>query len=305
MATSKTAGRLKVTRSRTLWCALWCAVVAVPAASVQDELARVRALYDAAAYEDALAAIPDPEAASDGRTDLEQYRALCLIALGRPQEAAAAVERVVTQDPLFVPSSTDTSPRIQTLFAEARARLVPGLAKRAYSEARAALEAKEHDVAHAAFQRAIQLIESAPEGEQQTLGELRVLATEFLALTKALTTTTVSSVPSSVVSQSPPQAASGESEEPVVQGQAVPIRQTLPAWVPTDAATRRMAYTGAIRITIGSDGRVESASLIRPSHPTYDAAILRAAKQWLYTPATRGGRAVTSQKDIEYRLMPQ
>jgi TonB family protein len=279
--------------------------VAVPATNAQDELARVRALYDAAAYEDALAAIPDPEAETDGRADLEQYRALCLVALGRPQEAVEAVERVVTHDPLFVPSSTDMSPRVQTLFAEARARLIPGLAKRAYSEARAALEAKDHAVAHAAFQRAIHLIESAPEAEQQTLGELRVLATEFLALTRVLTTTAVSAGTPSVMPHSPASVASDQAEEPVVQGHAAPIRQTLPAWVPSDAATRRTAYTGAIRITIGSDGRVESASLIRPSHPTYDAAILRAAKQWLYTPATRGGRAVTSHKDIEYRLIPQ
>src|SRR5215208_5143965 len=107
----------------------------VPAAAQQispvTDIERVRTLYVAAAYAEALAAIP----ASDGepaQTDLEQYRALCLLALGREPEAVSAVERLVRDHPTFVPPASETTPRMVSIFASARSKVVPDIAKRTY-----------------------------------------------------------------------------------------------------------------------------------------------------------------------------
>lgn len=265
-------------------------------AGVQD-IERVRTLYVAAAYEEALAAMPLVEGEAS-RPDFEQYRALCLLALGREKEAVATVERLVRDNPLFLPPAGDTSPRMQSIFAGVRSKLVPDMARRSYAEAKAAYGSMDRAGAHAAFQRTLDLIESLPDAEEAALSDLRLLAGEFLELSAARP-----APPADLTS--PP----GYAPAKVVPtGEFVPaaaVREQLPQWNPPDGAARRREYTGLLRILIGDDGRVRSATMVKSSHPAYDVATLNAAKQWLYKPATRGGVPVGSQKDIQVRLVPQ
>src|SRR5581483_4170314 len=65
-----------------------------------DTLTAARDLYSAAAYEDALAML-DHLATSNGQVPTErfainQYRAFCLLALGRTSDAEHAIEAVVS-----------------------------------------------------------------------------------------------------------------------------------------------------------------------------------------------------------------
>ena len=106
-----------------------------------QDMERVRALYVAAAYEEALAAMPAGLSTAAG-TELEQYRALCLLALGREADARATIERLVKAHPTFVPPADDVSPRMRALFTTVRSALMPALAKQAYVDAKAAYEAK-------------------------------------------------------------------------------------------------------------------------------------------------------------------
>lgn len=275
------------------------AAAAVAQTNPAVDIERVRMLYVAAAYAEALAAMPgvpvlDGERA---RTDLEQYRALCLLALGREQQAVATVERLVRDNPLFVPPAGDTSPRLRSIVAGARSRLVPDMARQAYAEAKLAYEAKNGE-AHAAFERALELIDSLPAGDKAGLGDLRLLAAEFLELS---ITKLRPSVPAS-----PPISVAPATSEPA--GQYVPptaVREQLPPWDPPDNASRRTEYVGVLRISIGEDGRVQTATIVNGSHPAYDAAALNAAKQWRYKPATQGGQPVAAQKDIQIRLRPR
>ena len=72
----------------------------------EDTLAAARELYAAAAYEDALAVLsklPDTGRPDEQRV-IEQYRALCLLALGRTGEAEHAIEAVVLGDPSYRPA---------------------------------------------------------------------------------------------------------------------------------------------------------------------------------------------------------
>ena len=268
---------------------------AAPAAA--QDIDRVRALYVAAAYEDALAAIPS-EASFTVGTEIEQYRALCLLALGREDDARSTIERLVKAHPTFVPPAADVSPSMRALFTSVRTGLMPGIAKQVYTDAKAAYESKDRDLARAGFQRTLDLIASLPEEDRTALADLRLLAAEFHEL----------SAPRAVVPVEP----AVSDAKPAMEVSAAPpfvpavvVSQELPAWSPPDATSRNTEYTGLLRVHIGTDGGVTSVAVVEASHPAYDAAVLRAAKSWAYRPATRGGKPVASEHDIEIRLRPR
>lgn len=277
-------------------------VIGAAGARAQD-LDQIRALYVAAAYEEALAAMP-ATAPPGIRLEVEQYRALCLLALGREEAAAAAVERIVREDPTYVPPARDTSPRMQALISAARTRLLPGIVREVYAGGKSALDARDDAAAQAAFTRVLAIIDSLPEGERRGLADLRLLAAEFLDLSAARMP--VPPAGSTPVPATPAPAASAP-PAPVAAGHVAPIAidETLPPWMPPDVAARRTEYTGLLRVRIGEDGRVLSAAVLESSHPAYDQAALRAARRWSYRPATLDGRPVASQKDVQIRLVPR
>ncbi len=76
-----------------------------------------RELYASARYDEALAMLnglrPVDAAQPSERKTIEQYRSLCLLALGRGEEAETAIAAVVTADPFYQPSEAEASPRVQ------------------------------------------------------------------------------------------------------------------------------------------------------------------------------------------------
>ena len=121
------------------------AALAVGSAAAQDSLPSARDLYASAAYEEALAALNRLRAsgvtAEDGSA-VEQYRALCLLALGRPAEAQDAIAAMVTASPWYVPAETDASPRVRSAFSDVRRRVLPTIAQQTYADAKAASTGK-------------------------------------------------------------------------------------------------------------------------------------------------------------------
>jgi len=68
----------------------------------ENPLTAARDLYASARYDEALAVLsglPSDVVATD-RKSIEQYRSLCLLALGRSSEAEGAIAAVITADPL-------------------------------------------------------------------------------------------------------------------------------------------------------------------------------------------------------------
>jgi len=271
-------------------------------ASAQD-MERVRSLYVAAAYEEALAAMPAGLSPTAG-TELEQYRALCLLALGREHDARATIERLVKAHPSFVPPADDISPRMRTLFSDVRTALIPAIAKEAYVDAKAAYEAKDREAAATGFKRTLDLIDSVPEGGRAALADLRLLAEEFHELSAALPVAAAAPPPAAPVAP-PADASTADASAASAFVPAVAVRQELPAWNPVDSVSRRTEYVGLLQVQIGADGRVTLARMLKPSHPSYDVAILREARRWIYKPATRGGQPVASEREIEIKLRPQ
>src|SRR5262245_42019635 len=94
-------------------------LLAASGVSAQDDLTTARDLYASASYDDALAMLNKLRAsdhpASQARA-IEQYRAFCLLALGRAADAQQAIEAVVAAEPSYQPTESDVSPRIRSAF---------------------------------------------------------------------------------------------------------------------------------------------------------------------------------------------
>lgn len=270
----------------------------------QDPVQKVKDLYSSAAYEDTLTAISSL-APAEPKPELEQYRIFSLVALGRVAEAEQVVESVLTAHPRYHPEAGDASPRIQELFAKVRKRIGPDAVKGLYKDAKAALDKKDREGAVALFEEMLRTADDPDIKDQPSVGELRLLGSGFLELSRALPAATPAS--SASASPRPPSAAGGPAPAtpavPVAVVDPVAVREALPAWLPPNTADRR-EYEGTLRVHISEKGTVESAEMVRPVHPSYDALLLKAARDWVYQPARVNGVPMPSTKEVLIRLKP-
>jgi len=284
------------------------------AAAAQSSLARARDLYTAAAYDDALAMLnslhaPDrrPE---DGRA-IDQYRAMCLLALGRSDEAKSAIEAVVAAVPSYRLSETEASPRVLAAFRSVRQVMLPGLIQKKYTEAKVAFDRRNLEAASEGFKQVLELLADSDLGSaanQPPLSQLRTMAVSFRELTVANTPPAAPPLPARP--SPPPVATPAPSLRPAAPGlysgtdaNVVPpiiLRQTMP--VLGDVFVQRQ---GIIEIIINESGLVQAATMTVPVNPVYDGLVLAATKNWRYIPATVNGVAVkfriTIQLDLKRR----
>jgi hypothetical protein len=285
-----------------------------------DPVQRIRGLYAAAAYEEVLLTLPSLD--SRVRPELEQYRIFCLVALGRTQDAARAIEAMVAADPLFVPAEGETSPRIHEVFVRIRRQALPDIARRMYRTSKAALDRRDRQAAVDGFGTLLRVIDSVQPPDGDPLSEMRLLVAGFLDLSKALPDPAAAPIP--LVSRgevppvppldAPPAARSEPSTATAAVDPApapaasmtppVPVEQALPAWSPPNS-TAFVEFQGAVRVSISEKGAVTSAELVDPVHPLYDPLLLQAAQRWVYHPAKRGEQPIKSEKIVQVVLRPR
>jgi TonB family protein len=145
------------------------------------DLVAVRALYVAADYEGALRLLANADPAED-LLKTDEYRALCLLALGRTDEAARSIERIFARDPLYAVDPTSVSPRMMSLVSDVRQRLLPVLARNLYALARKNIEHREFAAAVAQLTEMMAVVEAAGPGAG--LDDLRSLGGGFLDLAR-------------------------------------------------------------------------------------------------------------------------
>ena len=304
-------------------------ICAAGAAVGQDSVQTVRALYAAANYEDALAAVSRLQT-DKPQHEIEQYRVLSLTALGRTAEAQKAMEAMIEADPSYVLDPAETPPRVQETFRSVRQRMLPVVTKQLYTDGRAALDRKDRDAAIGKFEKLLRIIDDAGPA-QESMAEMRVLADGFLGLSKALPVATAVPAPAASASSatvttpgpsttpvpSPAAPTTTPAAPPVSRPAAtrtsaalsetrpVAISQSLPSWFPSDSLTRRSAFSGSVKVNIGTDGRVSAAEIVESVHPTYDPMLLRAARGWLYQPGKRNDVPVASELIVEVNLRPK
>jgi TonB family protein len=244
-------------------------------------------LYENASYAEALQALDRLDAAAvtaDERPLVLQYRALCFVALDRTPEAIAALEAMVAQFPEFTPGP-DIPPRVQRLFEETRARVLPAIVRERYAAGRAAYDAGDYAAAVSQFDRVIGF--GAMGGRE--LSDLAVLARGFQDLARERIENPAAK----------PAAASARAETAPKPPSVIPptvIDQRMPPWpsrVPLDGHR-----IGMLEIVIGTDGTVARAAMRRSVHPAYDQLLLAAARQWRYTPAMRDGQPAAYVKEL-------
>jgi|SRR5437867_47686 len=279
-------------------------------AADQDPLAAARDLYASAAYEDALAVlnrVPEASRPPAEALTISQYRAFCLLALGRTAEAERAIETMVARDPTYHPATTDISPRVRTAFSEVRRRALPGIIQQAYAQAKAAFDRKEFEAAAAGFARVLDVMndpDAAAIARQPPLSDLRTLAGGFRDLAVNAAAPPPPPPPAPIVAPAPapvvPRAPRIYSpEDPDVVPPRI-LRQELPPYPGRILVGRH----GALEIVIDETGAVESAMMRQSVNSAYDGVALKAAKNWRYTPATVDGKPVKYRKAVQVTVKP-
>jgi hypothetical protein len=277
-------------------------------AADQDPMTAARELYASAAYEDALAMlnrVPQTNRPADEARAVEQYRAFCLLALGRTAEAEHAIEAVVTGAPMYQPAAADVSPRVRAAFSDVRRRMLPNIIQQQYVRAKAAYDHKDFAAAASGFERVLQVMadpDVATAVTQSPLSDMRMLATDFrdLAVTAA-TPPPPPPAPDPVPAPAPvvvpariytPKDA--EVVPPTIMRQELP---PFPGLIPLEKQ-------GMIEVVIDETGAVEAAVMRQKVSPGYDALAIATAKTWRYRPASVNGVPVKFRKIITITIKP-
>ncbi|HXW07014.1 MAG TPA: energy transducer TonB [Vicinamibacterales bacterium] len=288
--------------------ALTLLLAAAPAvvAGQDNPLAAARELYASARYDEALAVLnglrPADGAPRSDLRSIEQYRSLCLLALGRGAEAEAAIAAVIAADPMYQPSETEASPRVRAAFSEVRQRQLPEIARERYTAAKEAYDRKAFSESEHRFRELLQLIDD-PDMRGR-LSDLKVLAQGFLDLSLAAA---VPPPPPKAEPAGPPPPTSAPASAPAPNRvytledeavvAAVAIKQDVPR-VPSHIAGQTRDR-GVLEIVIDELGRVTQANIRLSIHPMYDTQLLAAARDWRYQPARLNNRPVKFRKVIQ------
>jgi tetratricopeptide (TPR) repeat protein len=298
--------------------------------AAQESLAAAKDLYAAANYEDALKMLRGLELTEPAeKLEGAQYQVFCLIALDRMPEAEKVVEEILAADPLYAPDTSEASPRVVQTFDSVRGKVAPALTKDLYTEGKAALERKERALAIQKFELLLKVIERSGETENTLLGELKLLATGYVDLARAMPapkpapplnpvpaignspvngngngthTNGVADGDGSRAGSAPANGApAGATVLPAGFVAAVPLTERFPPYDPKFLG-RGATFKGSIRLRISADGRVEQAEIVQPIHQFYDARLLDAAQLWRYRPATMKGVPVVSERTVIVQL---
>lgn len=271
-----------------------------------NDLTAIKDLYASAAFEEALTRLSGIEERV-GIEQAEQYRALCLLGLGRTGEAQQSLERMVVANPLYTISDAEVSPRLITMFREVRKRLLPAASRDLYLEAKANFDAKRYGQSATQFRELIAVLDDDDMKDQaETLSDLRLLGNGFLKLADAevgaasKVAEQAAQVEATRLAAAPrPQTIFSDADAGIVF--PVEIERRMPAWNPP-AAISRFEYRGVLDIIINEKGQVEAATLRRSITPAYDPSLMQAVKFWKFKPATRNGVPVKFRKSFEIIL---
>jgi TonB family protein len=293
-------------------------------AGAQQDFAAAKDLYTAAKYEEALALLDrlkeaEPES-PDAALGVEQYRAMCLLALNRRAEAEQAIEAIADLDPFYQPAEDDAAPWVRAAFRETRRKVLPAALQRLYGHAKDAYNKKDMAEAVVAFGRVLKVLDDPDLSvDKAALGDMKLVAQGFIDLALAAAAKAPPEQPPPSPPPPPSTAGTGESgagQVPAakapeggpapdartvydVSSQDVtpplPIRRDVPQWA--FAPRPEVGTTAVVEIIVSESGTIESAVVRQSAGKYYDEMVTQAARSWLYRPAVKAGQRV------RYRLL--
>jgi len=292
-------------RPRVILSAVFVVFVCPGVVWAQESIQAAQTLYASASYDEALAVLDrlqeQPLEPGDARS-VQQNRALCLLALGRSQDAELAIAAVVNADPAYRPDETSASPRVRSAFKDVRSRLLPDIIKVRYNAARAHYDTRAWTEAMAGLRDVIALAtdQDLSDEQRREATEYKVLADGFLELAAAAaappppppaceTATPVAPAPPPVDYERIFDSTDTNVTPPVT------TRQDLPHFV---KGSRPLPSPGLLEVTIGKTGLIERATIPLGIVTFYDRQVLDASKNWRYRPAELDGRPVRYRKQI-------
>jgi len=278
----------------------------------RDVVGAAKDLYASARYDEALAVLNDlrptePSTALHDRKSIEQYRSLCLLALGRGTEAESAIAAVITVDPSYLPSEAEASPRVRSAFSDVRKRLLPELAGARYLEAKGSYDRKEFTLAVQQFKELNNLLDDPDMGGR--LADLRTLSSGFTDLATAAAAAAAAPPPSAKPAViEPPAPPPAPKPDPTRIYTMIDTDVTMPRTVRQEMPSLSVAIKtqakdrGIVEIVIDELGRVSFVAIRSSVHPMYDSQLVAAAREWRYQPATMLGKPVKYRKMIQINV---
>ena len=292
----------------------------------------VRTHYVSAAFETALTYLSSLDPASITAAH-EQYRALCLFALGRTDEGLQAFERLIRLAPLYTIPESELSPRMFTQFRDVRRRVLPVVVRELYDGAKQHYDQKQLDLAVTELQHVMRILtDPDAAADPTTFADLRQLTDGFLRLAiaeQALATreTAIAAAAAASVAQAAQAAATQPPPAPRVPARAdglivtrivlysrtdrevippVELERFMPPWNPPAVMTRMSEpFRGELEIVVDEVGRVPDARMLRPSQAAYDVSLLAATRTWRFEPARLNGEPVKYRLTFEVVLAPR
>jgi TonB family protein len=270
----------------------------------QQTIQEAQTLYASASYDEALALLDrlqGQQLPPEDVRSVQQNRAMCLLALGRSQDAEIAIAAVVNTDPLYRPDESTASPRVRTAFRDVRMRLLPGLIKSRYNAARALYDEQRWADAIPSLKE-VQSLTADPDltdEQRKEVMEYKVLADGFLKLAEA----------------APPPPPAPAAPEPPPATPAPPAVDYDRVFDPTDTTVKPpvtirqgmphliksaipLPGPGTVEVIISKTGVVERATIVQSMVSFYDRQVLDATKNWRYQPAELDGQPVRFKKQI-------
>jgi hypothetical protein len=308
-------------------------VAAKAGVAAQDTISVARDLYASAAYEEALSTLSRMDSGSTApeiARQVDEYRAFCLYALGRTREAESIAESMVRKQPL-AGLDADASPRLETMFAGVRKRLLPSLIRERFRTARSALDQKNFAAAEPPLSEARLMIAEAEKlgVNDDGLADLGVLVGGFLQLIRSAAeqrTSSPAAMPAALMSAGPAAAprpvapaavpsadgrpasstaspAAGEGRVYAVDDEGVSppvvLQQRMPAMtLEMKQITRALHSSGMIDVVIDEAGNVVDATIRQSLNSSFDTLMVRSALRWKYRPAMKDGVPVRYVKTL-------
>jgi tetratricopeptide (TPR) repeat protein len=281
-----------------------------------DDFTSARELYAAAEYEDALTLLNRLRTAP-GRPEearaIDQYRAFCLLALGRSADAEQAIAAVILAEPNFKPS-VDLSPRVRTAFNDVRRRMLPQIVQEKYAAAKMAYDQKNYVAAATGFKLVLDSLkdpELAAMANQAPLSDLKTLSTGFYDLAAAASAPppappAPAPAPGPTASSAPAKA-QAQTDSPDARYYSADDSNVVPPimisqYLPPFPANITVAQPGVLEVLIDERGLVVSVSMRVPVSPRYDRAAVDAARGWRYRPALLDGTPVRYRKVVQISI---
>jgi len=291
-------------------------------------LASAKVLYAAASYEEALSQLSDADPADDVE-QIEIYRALCQIALGRDGDAAKSLERLLDRNPFHSLSEAEVSPRLVTMFREVKTRRLPAAARDLYMQARTKYDEKSFGAAADLLRELLAGLAKEDLENQAGLADLKLLAEGFLRLTEieivrygamsppppspapVVNTTSASSPAVDRIVATFGGVPLGATPAPVIYSSEdryvvapVEVSRKMPNWNPPPTVQPGV-YQGLLEVVIDERGFVQDARILISVAPTYDPLVLAATRNWRFRPATLNGEPVKYRRRYEIILHPE